>query len=297
MSLLRPSPVPVASHASAELTFGLRHGRTCLVRSLVRPPFVVQRAFYLDSLLEDMAFVFLANPTAGIFQGDFQRISIVVGPGARAHVTNQSATKVHTMPESISGAGASQETGLSVEDNAYLEYLPEPLIPFQGARLRQSTRISVAPGGALLFGEVTAPGRVARGEVLAYDYLQSRLTVCRPNGIPIYHESYRLEPRARDPRSPVIFGSAAAPTLGSLLIVSDSVDARGMADRLGQCARSEPGNNSQVSVGTTCLPGGSGVGVKVLGSETQQVKAVLTQLASEARRLITGAPLPLSRKY
>ena len=296
MSLRRPSPAsvaPVAYQGSADLEFGFRHGRTCLVRSLVRPPFVVQRAFYLDSLLEDMAFVFLANPTAGIFQGDFQGISIVVGPGARAHVTNQSATKVHTMPESY----ASQETDLSVEDNAYLEYLPEPLIPFKGARLRQSTRISVAPGGALLFGEVTAPGRVARGEVLAYDYLESRMTVCRPNGIPIYHESYRLEPRARDPRSPVILGSAAAPTLGSLLIVTDSVDARGMAAQLGQCARSETDNYPQVSVGTTCLPGDSGVGVKVLGSETQPVKAVLTHLASEARRLITGAPLPLSRKY
>ena len=255
LSLLQPSPASVASHGSADLFFGFRHGRTRLVRSLVRPPFVVQRAFYLDSLLEDMAFVFLANPTAGIFQGDFQRISIVVGPGARAHVTNQSATKVHTMPESISGAGASQETGLSVEDNAYLEYLPEPLIPFQGARLRQSTRISVAPGGALLFGEVTAPGRVARGEVLAYGYLQNRLTVCRPKGIPIYHESYRLEPRARDPRSAVILGSAAAPTMGSLLIVTDRVDAQGMADRLGQCARSEFMNDTQVSVGTTCLPG------------------------------------------
>ena len=273
--------------------FGVRHGRTRLVKSLARPPFVVQRTFYLDSQLDDMAFVFLANPTAGIFQGDRQSISIIVGPDAKAHVTNQSATKVHAMPES----SAAQETGLVVEDCGYLEYLPEPLIPFGGSRFSQKTRINVAPTGMLLYWEIIAQGRIARGENLAYERLENRLTVRRPGGSLLYHETFRLEPRARSPLSMIILGSVAAPVLGSLLVVTGALDAQSMADRLRNEAPNLLASPQGVRMGVTCLPYEAGVGVKVLGPEIQPVKRVLTAMASAARELLTGAPLPPSRKY
>ena len=154
MALQRNSPGIPTSLGVAELAFGFRHGRTRLVTSMVRAPFVVQRPFYLDSVHDEMAFVFLANPTAGIFQGDIQRISVAVGPAARAHGTNQSATKVHAMPEGF----AWQETELLIENDGYLEYLPEPIIPFKGARFGQRTRITVASTGSLLYGEILHRG-------------------------------------------------------------------------------------------------------------------------------------------
>ena len=51
-------------------------------------------------------------------------------------------------------------------------------------------------------------------------------------------------------------------------------------------------------IGATCLPGDCGVGIRVIeGAEEQQVKSVLTMLASSARLQLIGAPLPPSRKY
>jgi hypothetical protein len=50
-------------------------------------------------------------------------------------------------------------------------------------------------------------------------------------------------------------------------------------------------------IGATCLPGDCGVGIRVIGAEVQQVKSVLTMLASSARLQLIGAPLPPSRKY
>ena len=299
MALLKARPTlgeaaknpPVAG--SADLHFAARDGRTRLVKSLARPPFVVQRALYLDSCLDDMAFLFLANPTAGIFQGDHQRISVSIGPDARAHITTQSATKIHAMPDSL----ATQETCLTVEDGAYLEYLPEPLIPFQGARFRQESQVMVAPGGSLLYGEVIAPGRLARGESLAYDWLESRLTVCGPPDVPVYHESYRLEPQSKSAQSRVALGLVDTPTLGTLLVVSGKVDANILVERLRETIRPEWEREHSMMVGVTALAWNTGVAVKVMGTETQPVKTALTELASVARESITGAPLPFVRRY
>ena len=278
---------------SVDLRFTVRDGRTRLAKSLVRPPFVVQRALYLDIGLDDMAFLFLANPTAGIFQGDHQRISVSLGPGARAHITTQSAAKIHAMPDSF----AAQETCLTVEDGAYLEYLPEPLVPFQGARFRQESQVTVAPGGSLLYGEIIAPGRLARGESLAYEWLESRLTISRSLGGPIYHESYRLEPRTKSKLWSAVLGLVDTPVIGSLLVVSGKVDAGILVGRLRESVRAEWEREHGIRMGVTALAWNTGVAVKVMGAETQPVKIALTELASVARESITGAPLPFVRRY
>ena len=290
----------------ADLTFAVRHGRTRLVKSRVHPPLAVQRALYLDNLLPDMAFVFVANPTAGIFQGDHQRIAVEVQTGARAHVTNQSATKIHAMPDSA----AYQYTNLAVADNSYLEYLPEPLIPFRGSRFRQETRITVSETGSLLYSEITTPGRVAHGEMLDYDWLDTRLTVSRPesrpgcgslNGGPvygelIYHEAYRLGPNANPLQTATILGKHDAPTLGSLMIITAVIPALDLAAELrttmNPAVEGIEGMSSDISIGATCLPGDCGVGIKVISPGTQAVKSALTLIASASRRLLIGSPLP-----
>ncbi len=235
-----------------------------------------------------MAFVILANPTAGIFQGDRQTIAVTLEPEARAHVTNQSATKVHRMPDSF----AVQDTSLTIGESAHLEYLPEPVIPFKGARIRQETNISVASSGALLYGEIIAPGRVAFGENLDYESFQNCLTVSRPEGELLYREAYRLEPRVCPPWSPVVLGLADTPTLGFLLIVTAAVKAQVLQAHL-----QEGGVVEGTTMGITTLPRDCGVGIKVIGPEMQGVKSTLTALASKARQLLTGFGLPASRKY
>ena len=291
----------------ADLTFAVRHGRTRLVKSRVHPPLAIQRALYLDNLQPDMAFVFVANPTAGIFQGDHQRIQVEVQPGAKAHVTNQSASKIHAMPD----FAAYQHTNLAVADNSYLEYLPEQLIPFRCSRFRQETRITVSETGSLLYAEITAPGRVARGEVLDYDWLDTRLTVSRPNcgppsggpafGEPIYHEAYRLEPRTNPLQTAAVLGQHEAPTLGSLLIITDTIPAPELAAELRRVINPAvvgiEAVSPNLSIGVSCLPGDCGVGIKIIGPGTQAVKSALTLLASTSRRLLIGSPLPPSRKY
>jgi urease accessory protein len=311
-------PAPAAS-GLAHLTLAVDRpaddglpGRTQLVERRTRPPLQVQRVLYLDEALPDMAFVCLCNPTAGVLQGDHLEVRVGLGPRARAHVSTQAATKVFTMPE----GSARVDTCLSLDQGAWLEYLPEPLIPFRGARLRQETSVVVAPGASLVYGEVLASGRAAQGESLAYTELQYRLNVRTPAGRPIFHEAFRLTPLTHPLRRRGVLGTpehpgeallgnsaqgrreagtlhAPGPAVGTLLIVSGEA----APEQLLQRVRGALAQCREASAGVSLLVGGHGVGVKVLARETTTARWALLTAWGEARRTILGVEPPPLRKY
>jgi urease accessory protein len=105
------------------------------------------------------ALVYLLNPTAGLFDGDAQLIDIHSGPGSRAFVTGQSATRIHPCLTGFS----TQQWQVRVEAGAILVVLPGPAIPFQGCRYVQRVRVDLAEGAHLIWGDLWVAGRYARG--------------------------------------------------------------------------------------------------------------------------------------
>jgi urease accessory protein len=259
------------------------------VRSLTRPPLVVQRALYFDDAVPDMAFVYLANPTAGLLQGDALQIEVCLSPGARAHVTTQAATKVFSMPD----GWARQSTSLALGPGAYLEYLPDPIIPYHGSRLCQVTSIAVAADATLIYAEIVAPGRAAMGESLAFACYRNRLTVSNPDGRPLYHEAFTLAPEKRTPRGLGVLGSKDPVALGTLLVVTGAARAVPLLEGL----RAAMHGAGSVSAGASLLPEGSGVGLKVLAPEVAPVRGALHAAWEGARRQILGVGAPALRKY
>ncbi len=243
-----------------------------------------------------MAFVLLANPTGGLLQNDEQRISIAVGPGAKAHATTQSATKVYSMPR----GSASQWLDLTVADGGYLEYLPDPVIPFRLANLTQSTNLTVSSRGVVIFQEVITPGRVAMGEAFDYTRLAYRLALARPDGHPIYREAFELTPATVRQMGLGVLGAATDPdlspplqTLGSMLIVADPSSAQSILTDLRPTLAGRPG----VRAGISTLPGNHGLGIKALGADTNLVQGALAAAWSVARRIILDTETPFLRKY
>ncbi len=132
----------------------------------------------------------LANPTAGFFDGDRLDLLATAGKGAHLVLSTPGASRVHT----ARGTGvAACHQRLTVEEGAFLEWIPEPFIPQAGARYIQSTAIDLEKDAGLLFFEWIAPGRVARGEVFAYDSLRWELDL-RVAGQLIARERYELKP-------------------------------------------------------------------------------------------------------
>ena len=288
---------PPGQNGLAELTLERRAGRTRLTRSRARPPLLVQQALYPDDAMPDMAYVFLANPTGGLLENDRQQISVTVGPGAKAHVTTQSATKIHPMTDGV----AEQRVALNVADGGYLEYLPDPLIPYRDASLIQETVITVEPGAVLLFGDVIMPGRVAMGESFRYRRLSNRLTINRSSGPPIYREAFDLAPSAGGITGIGVLGpacrsdarNAATRAFGSMLIGCETRSARSILEQ----ARRSLQSCREVRAGASLLPAASGVGVRLIGADGPAVRAAMHDVWSIARSALLGTAPPFLRKY
>ena len=290
-------PPHPAQRGLAKLVLALRDGKTRLTQCRTESPLVVQRAHYLDESLPEMAFIYLVNPTGGFLQYDQHRVCITACTGAQAHITTQNATKLYAMPD----GSARQEVQLTVEAGGYLEYLPDPIIPFAAANFEQSTCVDVAPGGTLLHWEVITPGRVAMEERFRYARLCSRLTVNGQHGHPVYREAFDLTPTTRNPLGIAVLGSGAdyapglvsAPTLGSMLCVTDAPRVRTILEQLQELLQAR----ADVQGGASTLPDGNGLGVKVIGPDAAIVQTVLAECWSVCRRQILGVGAPFLRKY
>jgi urease accessory protein len=126
------------------------------------------------------ALLYLLNPTAGLMDGDGQRIDLEAGPCSRTVVTGQSATRIHPSVQSF----ATQQWHVHVAQDALLVVLPGPAIPFAGCRYFQRAAIDLAPGAGFVWGDIWLSGRYARGEVseqFQFSTLIQELSIRRGN--------------------------------------------------------------------------------------------------------------------
>jgi urease accessory protein len=166
-------------------------GTTILRVKQQQPPWRVVRGFKAASG-ELLAHVH--NVSGGILDTDSLDWRIDVAPGAQAQVTSTGATRVYRSRTPLSIA--SQRAALTVGENAYLEYLPDQLIPFAGSRFDQSMRVELAPGASLILWDRIAPGREASGELFRYESLASAFELTA-EAEPIAIERWTIVPMLR----------------------------------------------------------------------------------------------------
>jgi urease accessory protein len=287
-----PAPLPqMAAGAPGkvgvlELGFERRGDRTVLAHQYSTGPQRVHRALYVDEVLGDMAFVFIQSVGGGILQGDRLRVDVSVGPGARAHVTTQSAVKVYRMEADY----ATQHVYASVDEGGYLELMNDPLIPYQGARFFNSVELTVAEKATMIYADAVAPGRVAHGESFDYELIHSRLLARRPDGRLRAADTTVLEPAHHPPQRPGLLDGYAY--VGSLLVLDDgapgSVVASLLSDGLEQVV--------DAWGGASALPHGDGAFVRVLGSSSEVVQTALQVGWDATRRHLVGAGVPKTHR-
>ncbi|HTS10753.1 MAG TPA: urease accessory protein UreD [Candidatus Limnocylindrales bacterium] len=178
--------------ASLHLEFAVdaHSGQTILRRNQTEPPLRVVREF---ALADGSALAHLHNVSGGLLGGDQLSLSVDVGPGASAQLTTTGATRIYR-PRPLS-APTCQINRVRVAENALLEYVPDPIIPFAGSRFAQTTSIELAPGAGLFWWEILAPGREARGEAFEYESIEMKSDVTAERLIAA--EQIRLAPRDR----------------------------------------------------------------------------------------------------
>ena len=182
----------MAHSSNLHLSFeASRAGQTVLRVKQQQPPWRVLRGFPTPSG-ETLAHVH--NLSGGILDSDALSWQVDIGPRAQAQVTSTGATRVYRSRSP--GSRASQRISVSIAVDAYLEYLPDQLIPFAGSRFDQIARVELERGGSLIWLDRVAPGREASGEIFRFESLTSDFELIA-DGQPIAIERWTLTPLAQ----------------------------------------------------------------------------------------------------
>lgn len=258
-------------------------GRTVLSDMDRRVPLLAQKALYWDESQPDMACVTTITTTGCVIQGDRLALDVRVGPGAKALVTTQSATKVHCMEHNY----ASQLQTLRVDEGGYLEYMPDPLILHRTARYLMDTHIVLPESATLLYGEVLMPGRKYhhRDELFGFHLFSSNITATRaPYGDPLFVERFVLEPGRMDFRKAGVMGPFEV--FGNVVVLTRARHFDALRDGIGADVTPD------LAWGATVLPHDAGLLFKVLGPTTEAVRAKIREFHTLVRRAVLGADLP-----
>jgi urease accessory protein len=264
--------------------FEHRSNRTILTNIDRRAPYMVQRALYCDREMPDLACVFLINTTGCLVQGDRLALDVMVGPRAQAHVTTQSATKIHTMDANY----AAQTQTITLADDAYLEFLPDPVIPHRRARFVSDTRISVAPTATILFSEIIQPGRRHHrpDECFGATLMSISTAAARPCGPTLFIEKLVIEPQRYQMRQTGVMDSFDV--FGNVILCTP----KDKADRIFERVEADVDVARGLAFGACRLPNDAGLIYKLLGRETAQVKAKVREFWGVVREEVLGAGLP-----
>ncbi|WP_223837944.1 urease accessory protein UreD [Streptomyces venezuelae] len=178
------------------------------------------------------AAVTLVGAMSGPLGGDHLTLRATAGPGTRLAVGSAAATLALPGP---AGEPARYDVHLTLDGDAAVRWLPEPLVSVRGSDLRVSTRAELAPGARLVLREEQILGRT--GE--APGRLCSRLTVLR-GGRPLLDQE-----TAAGPGAPAGWdgpaGLAGHRALGQLLVVDPAFETTPATPRmLGELAAATP---------------------------------------------------------
>jgi urease accessory protein len=152
------SQISTGWHGSLDLVYVHDNGTTKLIHNQVRSPLKVQRPFYPEG--EAVCHSVVLHTAGGMVGGDRLSQTIHLKPNAQALITTAAASKVYRS----NGQDARQTIELQIEAGAYLEWLPQETIVFNGAIYQQDLRVELAPQASWLGWEITRFGRSARGE-------------------------------------------------------------------------------------------------------------------------------------
>jgi urease accessory protein len=185
---------------------------------------------------------------------------------------------------------ATSLVNIDVDEGAYVEYLPDPVIPFDHSRYYQRTRVTVHDTATLVLGESMYAGRLSRDERHEYDAFATDLEIVRPDSTPVIVDRVRLG-GADAARGLAVLDDHDI--VSTLFVVAPDAVSLGLADALHTALESA---QPAIRFGLSTLPGDSGVWLRMLGDDTVATHLAATTAWGVVRQVLTGMPAPRIRK-
>lgn len=272
-------------HGYLRLGFELDKSGKSILRDLDRRhPLIVQQELYFDEEMPELPCVYILSSGGPNVDGDRYRQDITVKKDAFAFVSTGAATKLAEMRFNYSGL----VQNIVLEDNAYLEFMPEPVIPCRHTRFISDTRLCVAESATVFYSEIFMGGRkyYKEGELFKYDIL----SVCshgeRPDGTQLFREKFVIDPLVENPRSLGVMGDFDV--FANVIVMSP----KDKADEIYDATEAFINRKDMIAAGITRLPNDAGLLYKVLAMEPGPVKKMVREFCSTVRKAVKGRPVP-----
>ncbi len=260
-----------------------KSGRTILRDWERRVPLIVQQALYFDEELPSMACVYILSSGGPNVDGDRYEQIFTLRRRAMVHLSTGAATKLAEMRYNYS---AMRQT-FRLEEDSYLEYLPEPIIPCRHTRYHSDTHITIARSATLIYAETLFSGRrfFGEGERFRYDILSFSVQAERENGEPLFREKYIIRPEQHSPQLTGAMGEFDI--MANVIVLTPPEVAEAIYASTSPLFNRAEG----LAAGITRLPNGCGVQYKILGNSSGKVKRLIRQFASKVRQQVKCCPL------
>ena len=286
--LIEPEAMYVGApgkHGYLRLGFELDKTGKSILRDLDRRhPLIVQQELYFDEEMPELPCVYILSSGGPNVDGDRYRQDITVKKDAFAFVSTGAATKLAEMRFNYSGL----VQNIVLEDNAYLEFMPEPVIPCRHTRFISDTRLCVADSATVFYSEIFMGGRkyYKEGELFKYDIL----SVCshgeRPDGRQLFREKFVIDPLVENPRNLGVMGKFDV--FANVIVMTP----KDKADEIYNATEAFIDRKNMIAAGITRLPNDAGLLYKVLGMEPGPVKKLVREFCSTVRKTVKGRPVP-----
>ena len=257
--------------------------KTVITKQFSQVPLQIQRAVYPENSLPGMAYLYIISPSGGILQGDRYKTDIRLRNNSICHITTQGATRIYSMNSN----SASQMVNITLDENCYLEYIPDQIIPYQNSRYYQKVNLNIHDNATLIYSEVLTPGRIAMNENFDYDICYLR-TYCKNQKNKFRClENMKIEPKENDMKVKGILGKYDI--VGTVYILTKK-------EKLQKLEKMINEKIEFITSGTSILPNESGIIVKILSNSTEEIYKKIYEIVKITRKEILCADFTKIRK-
>lgn len=267
------------------LGFELDNRRKSILRNLDRRvPLIVQQELYFDEEMPEMPCVYILSSGGPNIDGDRYEQNFTVRKDAYAFISTGAATKLAEMKYNYSGL----VQNIVLEENAYLEFLPEPVIPCRHTRFISDTRLQVHPSATVFYSEIFMGGRkyYNEGELFQYDILSVCTHGERPEGQQLFREKFVIRPGKYSPRTIGVMDKYDV--FANVIVMTPPAH----AENIYKNTPAFIDRKRRVAAGITHLPNNAGLLYKVLGMEPGPVKKLVREFCSTVRMEVKGRRVP-----
>ena len=261
-------------------------GRTIIKEKESTFPLSVQKEMYYDQFQPKMTHVYIVSSSGGILQGDKYMIDIILEKNALAHITTQGATRVYGMNVS----NAIQVVNVSLDDGAYLEFIPDQIIPYKNSRFYQEINFKVHDNATMIYSEIISPGRIGMGEIFDYEICYLRSIGKNHKDELRFTDYTKIEPKKMNLQD---FGVLEQKQITATVYI---LAKRNDVEKIIQTLENEIKNSSEIEFGWSTMTKENGILLRILGNTTRDVIRLVYDITKIVRKTILHSDFHEIRK-